>query len=128
MATWPDDELKRIGDATEVQLAVTRSDRSLWPFVTMWDVRVDGEIYVRSAGGPDRLWYRHARASGAGRIRAGGIERNVTFGDAPVDAHEAIDQAYHVKYDQYGPSIVGHVVGTGAHGVTLRLVPTAEQH
>jgi hypothetical protein len=82
---------------------------------------------VRSAGGPERPWYRHARASGAGRIRAGGIERNVTFGDAPGGAHEAIDLAYHSKYDRHGPGIVGHVVGTGAHGVTLRLVPTEPQ-
>jgi hypothetical protein len=44
MATWRGDELRRVGDATEVQLAVTRSDGSLWPYVTMWDVRVDGEI------------------------------------------------------------------------------------
>lgn len=127
MTTWTGDELQRIGDATELQLAVARSDSTLRPYVTMWAVRVGGEIYVRSAGGPDRPWYRYAQASGAGRIRAGGVERNVTFSEAPGDADVAIDSAYHSKYDKYGQSIVGHVVGADAHAVTVRLVPTADE-
>lgn len=123
MAAWTDDEFQRIGGATELRLASERRDGGLRPYVTMWVVGVGGEIYVRSAGGPDRPWYRHARASGGGRIRAGGIERSVTFGEAPDGAHEAIDVAYHTKYDRYGQAIVGHVVGPNAHDVTLRLVP-----
>jgi hypothetical protein len=59
--------------------------------------------------------------------RAGAVERTVTFGEAPGDAHEAIDSAYHSKYDRYGRSIVGRVVGTDAHAVTARLVPTADE-
>ncbi len=127
MTTWTGDELQRIGDATELQLASERGDGILREYVTMWVVRVGGEIYVRSAGGTDRPWYRHARASGAGRIRAGGVERNVKFREAPGDTHETIDSAYHSKYDRYGRSIVGHVVGVDAHAVTVRLVPTADR-
>jgi hypothetical protein len=40
----------------------------------MWVVPVADELYVRSAGGPGRPWYRRALASGTGRIRAGGVE------------------------------------------------------
>jgi len=120
---WTDDEARRIGDTTELQLASLRADCSLGPYTTMWVVRVGDDIYVRSAGGPDRPWYRHARASGAGRIRAGGVERDVTFSDAELGAHTAIDVAYHAKYDHYGPTIVGSVVGPGAEAVTVRLVP-----
>jgi hypothetical protein len=127
MTTWTDDELQRISAAQELQLASQRGDDTLRPYVTMWVVRVDDEIYVRSAGGPDRPWYRHATASGAGRIRAGGVERNVTFGEATAGAHDAIDAAYHAKYDQYGPTIVGHVVGADAKAVTIRLMPTSEE-
>ena len=89
----------------------------------MWVVRVGDDLYVRSAGGPDRPWYRRAKASEAGRIRAGGIERDVTFAEATADAHTHIDAAYHAKYDRYGPSIVNSVVGPAAHQVTVRLVP-----
>jgi hypothetical protein len=38
------------------------------------------------------------RGSPTGRIRAGGIERDVTFEDSTTpDAHAAIDGAYHAK-------------------------------
>ena len=54
------------------------------------------------------------------------LERAVTFGEASCDAHAAIDAAYHAKYDRYGPNIVGHVVGSDAKAVTVRLVPAPE--
>lgn len=123
MPAWSDTDLDRIGNAQELNLASARADGSLRPYTTMWVVRAGDEIYVRSAGGPDRPWYRHATASGAGRIRAGGVERDVTFGDATADAHAAIDAAYHAKYDQYGANIIDSVVGPHAKAVTVRLVP-----
>ena len=91
----------------------------------MWVVRAGDELYVRSAGGPDRPWYVRATASGSGRIRAGGVERDVTFTNPEPDVHDALDAAYHAKYDRYGPAIVGSVVGPQAHRVTLRLDPSA---
>jgi hypothetical protein len=126
MTAWTDDEIRRIGEATELQLASRRPDGSLRPYVTMWVVRAGDDIYVRSAGGPDRPWYRRATASGLGRIRAGGVERDVAFESAPPDAHAAIDAAYRSKYDGYGQQIVGSVVGPDAHRVTVRLVPRAD--
>jgi hypothetical protein len=125
MTAWTHDELSRIGAADELQLASAHGDGSLRPYVTMWVVRAGDELYVRSAYGPDNPWYRRATASGHGRIRAGGVERDVTFGEAAVDAHAVIDAAYHAKYDRYGPKIVGSVVGSHAKAVTVRLVPHA---
>jgi hypothetical protein len=119
----PVTDLVRIGDAEEVAVASRRADGTLGPYTTMWVVRVGDDLYVRSAGGPNRPWYRHAIASGAGRIRAGGIEKDVTFASAPPDVHPAIDTAYQAKYARYGPHIVGSVVGERARAVTLRLVP-----
>ena len=125
--TWTADQLTRIGDAEELCLASRRADGTLRSFTTMWVVRADGELYVRSAGGPDRHWYRHALASGRGRISAGGLEADVSFADANPDAGAAIDAAYHAKYDRYGPTIVGHVTGPAAHAVTIRLLPAEEE-
>jgi hypothetical protein len=121
--TWTDDQRTRIGAAEELRLASRRPDGSLRPYVTMWVVRVGDDLYVRSAYGPDNPWYRRARASGTGRIRAGGLERDVTFSDAAPDAHAAIDAAYHAKYDRHGPRIVGTVVGPQVEAVTIRLLP-----
>jgi hypothetical protein len=123
MSTWTSDELSRIGAAEELQLASQRRDGTLRPYVTMWVVRAGDNLYVRSAFGPDNPWFRRAKASGTGRIRAGGLERNVTFAEPAPGVHAAIDVAYHSKYDRYGPRIVGTVVGPDAEAVTIRLVP-----
>jgi hypothetical protein len=123
MSTWTSDELSRIGAAEELQLASQRRDGTLRPYVTMWIVRAGDNLYVRSAFGPTNPWFRRAKASGTGRIRAGGLERNVTFAEPAPGVHAAIDVAYHSKYDRYGPRIVGTVVGPDAEAVTIRLVP-----
>jgi hypothetical protein len=123
MTTWTDDELNRIGQAQELQLASVRKDGSLRPNVTMWVVRAGDDLYVRSAYGPDNPWFRRAKASGTGRVLAGGIERDVTFAEADPDVHSAIDAAYHAKYDQYGPKIVDTIVGPEVEAVTIKLVP-----
>lgn len=122
MTAWTSDDLAAIGGAEELRLASAREDGTLRRDVTMWVVRVGGDLYVRSAHGPDNPWYRRAKAIGAGRIRAGGLERNVAFADADPGAHAAIDAAYHATYDRYGPAIVGPVVGPAAAAVTIRLV------
>ncbi len=125
-ATWTDDELRRVGAATELQIAARRDDGSLRPYVTIWTVRAGDHLYVRSAYGADNPWFRCATASGSGRIRAGGIERDVTFtpvSELDAATQAAVDAAYHAKYDRYGPQIVGTVTGAHAAPVTLRLVP-----
>ncbi len=125
--TWTAGQLARIGDAEELRLASRRADGTLRSFTTMWVVRADGELYVRSAGGPGRPWYRHALASRRGSIRAGGIDADVCFAEAAPDAQASIDAAYHAKYDRYGSAIVGHVTGPAAHAVTVRLRPAGEE-
>lgn len=123
MSAWSTEDLRRIGDATELHISSRRNDGSLRPFVTIWVARAGTDLYVRSAYGTDNPWYRRAVASGTGRIRAGGIERDVTFQHPSTDVHPRIDAAYHAKYDQYGPQIVGTVVGDHAAPGTLRLTP-----
>ena len=122
--TWTEDELERIGSADELLISSRRKDRSLRKFIRIWAVRHHDDVYVRSAFGPETGWFVRALASGEGRIRAGGVERDVTFerpADDSVDA--AIDGAYHAKYDRYGARMVATVVGPDAARNTLRLVP-----
>jgi hypothetical protein len=125
MGGWTTADLDRIGTSEELQLASRRPDGTRGGFVTMWVVRVGDDLYVRSAGGPDRPWYRSALAAGAGTVRAGGIERAVslTHVETTDDTNDAIDAAYHAKYDRYGRRIVGSVVGPTAHPVAIRLDP-----
>jgi hypothetical protein len=123
MSAWSPDELERIGRATELRVASRRSNGSLRPYVTIWVVGVGDELYVRSAHGPTNGWYRRAKASGAGRIRAGGVERDVSFEEPARAVARAVTAAYHAKYDRYGPAIVGTVVSPGAEQLTLRMAP-----
>jgi hypothetical protein len=123
---WTDSDLDRIGDTQELELASLRPSGSLGRYTTMWVVRVGGDLYVRSAGGPERPWFQRALTSRIGRVRAGAVERDVTFGDASPTTHAEIDTAYHAKYDSYGPRIVNHVTGPNARAVTIRLMPRSE--
>ena len=123
MSAWTEDELSRIGRAEELQISSRRADGSLRPYVTIWVVMAGDDIYVRSAYGSSNPWFVRATASGSGRIRAGGVERDVAFADAATDTHASIDTAYHAKYDRYGPAIVGTVVGAEAALTTMRLQP-----
>jgi Uncharacterized protein conserved in bacteria (DUF2255) len=76
MTGWTQEELDRIGEARDLQLASFRRDGTLRPYVTMWVVRADDELYVRSAYGPNNPWFRRegqrcrsdpSRWPGAGR-------------------------------------------------------------
>jgi hypothetical protein len=128
MSPWDESDLVRVGSAEELDLASRRPDGSLSVFTTIWVVRVGDTAYVRSARGPDGAWYRRALRYGEGRIRAGGVEGDVSYEHISADdaqLHAAIDAAYHGKYDSHGPAVVGPVVGSDAAEVTLRLDPKA---
>jgi hypothetical protein len=123
MSAWTVDELAKIGKATELRIASRRSDGSLRPYVTIWVVRSGDDVYVRSAYGHENGWFQRALTSGEGRIRAGGVERDVAFEEPGVVVDADLTAAYHAKYDRYGPTIVGTVVSPEAARSTLRLVP-----
>ena len=123
MTGWTADELTRLGRPDELGISSRRADGSLRPFVTIWFVRLGDEVFVRSAHGYSNPWFQRALASGVGRIRAGGVERDVAFEEPGPGMVEDLHAAYHTKYDRYGPSIVGTVVSPEAGRSTLKLVP-----
>lgn len=48
---WTSDDLDRIGNAEELQVASRRPDGTLRPYVTIWVVRSGEDLYIRSAYG-----------------------------------------------------------------------------
>ena len=126
MTGWTADELSRLGDGDELRIASVRPDGTQRPYVIIWVVRVGDDLYVRSAYGADNPWFRRALASGIGRVKAGGLEPAVTFERVGDEWMDAVDAAYHAKYDRYGRGIVGTVVGPQVWPNTLRLVPRQE--
>lgn len=123
MPTWSAEQLESIGGADELEIASRRPDGSLRPFVTIWVVRLDDDIFIRSAHGRENGWFRHAVTSGSGRIKSGGVESDVVFDEPGPGVDGGLDAIYHSKYDRYPSAYVSPVVGEVAARATLRLIP-----
>lgn len=123
MSKWNPDDLRAIGAAEELDIASVRADGSMRPYITIWHVAVGDDLFVRSAYGPENGWFRRAVASGSGRVRSAGLERDVTFASPADDVHEQLDAAYRVKYENQPPQYVAPVVGAAAASATLRVSP-----
>jgi hypothetical protein len=120
-AIWTPEDLDAIAATDEIEIAPRRADGTLGRATTIWIVRVGDDLYVRSYRGPEGSWYRAARRTHEGRLRAGGIELDVTF-DADHDADRtAIDDAYRAKYGR--SSYVDAMIVPEVATTTLRLVP-----
>ena len=123
MTRWTSDELNRIGTAEELDIASRRSDGTLRSPVTIWVVRHSDALYVRAVKGPSGPWFRGTQTRREGRIRAGGVEKDVTFEEAESGVDDEVDAAYRAKYRRYAASIVNSVLTPEARAATLKLVP-----
>lgn len=124
MLTWTEDELNKIGRAEELQIASLRRDDTLRKRVTIWVVRVGDDLYIRSVNGRTSAWFRGVQTRHAGHIRAGGVDKDVTFvEESDPEITEQIDAAYRTKYRRYAASIINSTLTPQAHSATLKLVP-----
>ena len=123
MSAWSDDDLQRIGAAEELEIAAVRRNGELRRPTPIWVVRAGDDLYVRAAYGDGSGWHRVAGASGRARIRAGGVEKDVTVEDADNAVLDQIDAAYREKYGRRYASIVDTINDEEHRATTLRLVP-----
>ncbi len=123
MTPWTSDQLDKVGRAEEVQIASIRRDGNVGKPVTVWAVRHDDDVYVRSVRGRDAHWFRGTLERHEGRIRAGGVQQDVTFVDADHDIDDEVDAAYRAKYRRYAGSILNSVLTPEARSTTIKLVP-----
>jgi hypothetical protein len=123
MIGWAKEELDNIEAADELEVASLRSDGTLGSPRTIWVVRLGDELFVRSVRGRASDWFRGTQRRHAGRIRSGGVEKEVTFAEADPDLESRIDDAYREKYRRHAKNIVDTVLTPMARAATLKLVP-----
>jgi hypothetical protein len=58
-----------------------------------------------------------------GRIRAGGVEKDVIFMDADPHLNDEIDATYRRKYRRHGATYVNMMVSPEARSATIKLAP-----
>lgn len=126
MSIWSQDDLDRLGGASEVEVSSVRRDGSLSRPRTVWMVRVGDELYLRSVNGPDAAWYRSTRTFHQGRIQARGVARDVTWIDVNAteqpDVDPAVDAEYARKY-QGSTAAIAHINSPLARTTTMRAEP-----
>src|SRR6266571_1822911 len=79
MTAWTTDELDNIDASDELEIASLRPDGTLRDPTTIWVVRLGDDLYVRSVNGRTSGWFSGTQVRHEGRIRAGGVEKDVTF-------------------------------------------------
>ncbi len=101
-----------------------RRDGTLRNPVTIWVVRLGDDLYVRCVNGRSGAWFRGTQTRQEGRIRAGGVSKEVTFvEESDSNVNEQVDAAYRTKYRRYAASIIDSIVSSDARSATLKLVP-----
>lgn len=125
MAAWTGDELNRIGGAEELRLASRRQNGTLRNPVTIWVVRHGDDLYVRSVNGRTSAWFRGVQAQHEGHVRAGGVDKDVSFAEVDADQafNEQLDAVYRTKYRRYAASIISRITSPQAQAATIKLVP-----
>jgi len=122
MADWNPTELERISSEREIEVSSLREDGALTKPVTIWAVRVEEELYVRSVRGAAGGWFKAAEQRHEGRIEADSTAVDVTFEDVPHHLDAEIDEAYKTKYG-YPSGPVDSITTDAAKETTIRVVP-----
>ncbi|HTC70053.1 MAG TPA: DUF2255 family protein [Acidothermaceae bacterium] len=121
--SWSREQLGRINQAGELQIASYRADGTLRRWVPIWVVCADDGVYVRSWYRRSTGWFGAVLDFPHARIRVPGLETDVLItdlGDGPEGLRSMIDAVYRTKYGD-----VGHqsMVTNDAAATTLRLDP-----
>jgi hypothetical protein len=123
MTSWTDDELNKIDAAEELEIAALRPDGTSRKPVTIWVVRVEQGIYVRSAYGTNAAWYCSTKVRHVGHIEVASLRKDVTFEGVDPAVGDQVDAAYRNKYRRHGAQYVNSVTTAEARSTTIRLVP-----
>ncbi len=122
MNDWTIDELDKIGNAEELDIASLREDGWLRKPTTIWVVRHGNSLYVRSVNGREGKWFRGTQVCHQGHIQTDDVDKDVDFEDADASLNDEIDEVYRRKYHRYAANIVNSILTAQARASTLKLI------
>ncbi|KLT67070.1 DUF2255 family protein [Pedobacter sp. BMA] len=115
------EQLQKIDQADDLKIAPFREDGVTYGTPTwIWEVIVEGDLYVRAYHGVSSRWYQAALKQKAGRIHAAEMIKDVSF--EPVSENNLnlkIDQAYQSKYSK--SPYMTHMINDGARSATVKI-------
>lgn len=115
-------ELKKIDEADDLKIAPFREDGKTYGTPTwIWEVVVNGELYVRAYNGVNSKWYKSAMQQKAGRIIAAGITKEVRFEQVQGEINNTIDEAYQKKYSS--SPYLSPMISSRARSATVKITP-----
>ncbi len=118
-----EEDLGEIDLADDLKISPFRSDGITYGTPTwIWNVVVDGDLYVRAYHGRNSRWYQSAISQKAGRIHAAGMVKQVIF--EPVEEksiQEKIDKAYQAKYS--GSPYLLPMTSEKVKDATIKIIP-----
>jgi hypothetical protein len=124
--TWPPEQVTRIAEARELEIAGRRADDGEWRWLPIWVVCVDGQVYVRTWYRRSSGWFGQVTKTGEARIRVPGLEVDVVvadLGDDDPQLRAAVDDAYRAKYGTPGDETVAGMTTDASAATTLLLAP-----
>jgi len=122
MTDWTPEELQQIATSDDLHVSPFREDGVTYGTPTwIWSVVVDGALFVRAYNGRDSRWYKAAIGKKAGRIRAAGTTKDVSFAPVEGPVNDRIDEAYREKYR--GSRFLGPMISARARSATVKIAP-----
>lgn len=121
--SWSREQLDRINEAGELEIASRRTDGRPRRWVPIWVVCVDDAVYVRTWYRRTTGWFGAVLNFPHARIRVPGVETDVLItdlGEGPPVLRSSVDIAYRTKYGPYGEQ---SMITDDAAATTLRLDP-----
>lgn len=122
MKQFSSEELKQIDKADDLHISPYREDGKTYGTPTwIWEVVVDGDLYVRAYNGVYSQWYNAALQQKAGRIKAAGKTFEVSFETIERNINDKIDEAYKKKYSS-SPYLTA-MISERARKATVKIIP-----
>ncbi len=118
--TLTKEEIIQIAQNDDFHIAPYREDGVTYGTPTwIWNVTVDGNLYVRAYYGTKSRWYQSAVKQRAGKIEAARMVKKVKFEIVSGSINEKIDDAYRKKYST--SPYLNSMISERAKAATIRV-------